>query len=177
MLDVHLLNIALLILFLSILVALPWHLLRKQRKMGRVLFHLPTPRSHKVFLGFFIVIWITVMLFHIKSVISRDWQSLSAFLPMLGLTIPLFSISSANRFEIRAAGINSQGRFTKWKELNAFQWKEEGDYKFGLGKEAYILGLIKSNDKFPWWLEWDKFQRCQRESVDKLLSQYLPKAT
>jgi hypothetical protein len=173
----RLFNIVFLVLFLSLLVALPWHLLRKQRIMGRVLFHLPTPRSHKVSLGFFIVIWIAVILFHIVFVINSGWETSSKLWPLLGLTLPLFSATSVNRFEIRAAGINSQGKFTKWKDLNAFQWKEEGDYKLGLGKEAYILGLIKSGDKFPWWIEWDKFQRCQRESVDKLLSQYLPKAT
>jgi hypothetical protein len=94
---------------------------------------------------------------------------------MLGLTLPLFSLSSLNRFEIREAGIYSQGCFTKWKDLYAFQWKEEGDYKLGLGTEMYILGLHMSGDKFPWWLEWDKFQPDQRADIDKLLSRYLPK--
>ena len=171
----HLLDIAMFILFLSLLVALPWHLIRKQRIMGCVLFHLPTPRSHKVSLGLFLVVWIAVVLYHIVSVINNGWDSSAKLWPLLGITLPLFSATSVNRFEIRAAGVNSQGKFTKWKDLNAFQWKEEGDYKFGLGKEAYILGLIKSDDKFPWWLEWDKFQRCQRENADKLLSQYVSK--
>ena len=173
----RLLDIAMFILFLSLLVALPWHLLRKQRIMGGVLFHLPAPRSHKVSLVFFLLIWIAVVLYHIVSVINSGWDSSSKMWPLLGLTLPLFSATSVNRFEIRAAGINSQGHFTKWKNINAFQWKEESDFKLGLGKEAYILGLIKSDDSFPWWLEWDKFQRCQRENADELLSHYLPKAT
>ena len=173
----RLLDIAMIILFLSLLVALPWHLLRKQRIMGSVLFHLPAPSSHKVSLVFFLLIWIAVVLYHIVSVINSGWESSAKLWPMLGLTLPLFSATSISRFEIRAAGINSQGHFTKWKNINAFQWKEEGDYKLGLGKEAYILGLTKSDDSFPWWLEWDKFQRCQRDNVDELLAQYLPKAT
>ena len=173
----RLLNICFLILFLSLLVTVPCYLVWKRRTMGRVLYHLPIPRSNKVLLGFIIVFWTSAMLAQIVSVINSGWQSSSVLWPMLGLTFPLFSLSSANRFEIREAGINSRGNFTKWKGLNAFQWKEEGDYKFGLGKEAYIFGLYKSGDKFPWWLEWDKFQRDQRENVDKLLSRYLPKAT
>ena len=175
--EERLLDIAMIILFLSLLVALPWHLIRKQRIMGSVLFHLPAPRSHKVSLVLFVVIWFAVVLTHIGIVINNGWESSAKLWPMLGLTLPLFSATSMSRFEIRAVGINSQGKFTKWKDLNGFQWKEEGNYKFGLGKEAYILGLIKSDDSFPWWLEWDKFQRCQREDADKLLSRYLPNAT
>lgn len=171
------LDIVFLVLFLSLLIALPWHVIRKQRKMGCILFHLPTPRSHKVSLGIFLAVWMAVVLFHIVSVINGGWQSSSELWPMLALVLPAFSMSSVNRFEIRAAGISAQGHFTKWKDLNAFQWKEEGDYKLGLGKEAYILGLSKAGDSFPWWLEWDKFRRCQRERVDKLLSEYLPNAS
>lgn len=173
----RLLDIAMIILFLSLLVALPWHLIRKQRIMGGVLFHLPAPISHKVSLVFFLLIWIAFVLYHIVSVINSGWDSSAKLWPMLGLTLPLFSATSVSRFEIRAAGINSQGHFTKWKNINAFQWKEEGDYKLGLGNEAYILGLTKSGDSFPWWLEWDKFQRCQRDNADELLAQYLPKTT
>ena len=175
MLVERLLDTVFLVLFLALLVALPWYLSRKRRIMGSVLFHLPTPRSHKVPLGVFLVIWITVVLFHIVYTINSGWQSSSKLWPLLGITLPLFSATSVNRFEIRAAGVNSQGTFTKWKDLNAFQWKAEGDYKLGLGKEAYILGLIKSGDKFPWWLEWDKFQPNHRERADKLLSQYVSK--
>lgn len=173
----RLLDIAMIILFLSLLVALPWYLYRKQRIMGSVLFHLPTPKSHILSLVLFVVIWIAVVLYHIVSVINGGWEASSKLWPLLGITLPLFSATSVNRFEIRAAGINSQGHFTKWKNINAFQWKEEGDYKLGLGKEAYILGLTKSGDSFPWWLEWDKFQRCQRDNADELLAQYLPKTT
>lgn len=84
---------------------------------------------------------------------------------------------SVNRFEIREAGIISQGNFVKWEKLNAFQWKKEGDYALGLGKEAYVLGVTKSGDKFPWWLEWDKFRADQCQNANKLLSEYLPKTT
>ena len=177
MLVERLLDIVFLVLFLSLLVALPWYLSRKRRIMGGVLFHLPTPKSHKVSLVFFLAVWIAVMLYHIVSVINSGWQSSSELWPLIALIFPVFSMSSVNRFEIRAAGISSQGHFTKWKDLASFQWKEEGDYRFGLGKEAYILGLNKVGDNFTWWLEWDKFQQSQRESVNKLLSEYLPRAS
>jgi len=84
---------------------------------------------------------------------------------------------SVNRFEIRESGIISQGNFVKWEKLNAFQWKKEGDYALGLGKEAYVLGVTRSEDKFPWWLEWDKFRADQRQNANKFLSEYLPKTT
>ena len=173
MLVERLLDIVFLILFLSLLIVLPWHLFRKQRKMGGVLFHLPAPRSHKVSLGIFLALWMAVALFHIVSMINGGWQSSVQMWPLLGSVFPLFTMSSVNRFEIRAVGIISQGRLTKWNDLNAFQWKEEGDYKFGLGEEAYILGLNKVGDNFPWWLEWDKFQPCQRERVDKVIVRIL----
>ena len=170
----HLLNICFLILFLSLLVTVPYYLFWKRRTMGRILYHLSIPRFHKVFLGAMIILWGGVILTQIVLVVNNGWQSSFKLWPMLGLTLPLCS-ASLNRFEIREAGIYSQGRFTKWKDLYAFQWKEEADYKLGLGAEAYILGLHMLGDRFPWWLEWDKFQREQREDVDKLLSQYLPK--
>ena len=95
---------------------------------------------------------------------------------LLVLAFGLYSLFPANRFEIRESGISLQERFIKWKDLDTFQWKEEGDYKLGLGAEAYILGLNVPTDNFPQWLEWYKFQPNQREDIDKLLSQYLPKA-
>ena len=173
----HLLNICFLILFLSLLVIVPYYLYWKRRTMGQILYYRSIPRFHKVLLGAMIVLWVGVILVQIVLVVNNGWQSSSKLWPMLGLTLPLlFSLSSLNRFEIRQTGIYSQGRFTKWKDLYAFQWKEEGDYKLGLGAETYILGLHMLGDRFPWWLEWDKFQPNQREDIDKLLSQYLPKA-
>ena len=171
----HLLNICFLILFSSLLVTVPYYLYWKRRTIGQILYYLPIPRFHKVFLGVMIVLWVGVILAQIVLVVNNGWQSSSKLWPMLGLTLPLFSLSSLNRFEIREAGIYSQGHFTKWKDLYAFQWKKEEDYKLGFGKEAYILGLNVLGDSFPQWLEWDKFQRGQREDIDKLLSQYLPR--
>ena len=171
-----LLNICFLILFLSLLVTVPCYLFWKRRTAGQILYHLSTPRFHKVFLGLMVMLWGGVILAQVVLVVNSGWQSSSKLWPMLGLTLPLFSVSFLNRFEIREAGIYFQGRFTKWEDLYAFQWKEEGDYKLGLGTEAYTLGLHMSGDKFPWWLEGDKFQRDQREDIDKLLSRYLPKA-
>ena len=171
------LDIVFLVLFLSLLIVLPWHLFRKQRKMGDVLFHLPAPRSHKVSLGIFLALGMAVVLFHIVSMINGGWQSSLRLWPLLAWAFPVFSMSSVKRFEIRAEGIISQGRLTKWNDLSGFQWKEEGDYKFGLGEEAYILGLNKVGDRFLWWLEWEKFQPRQRDRVDKLLSEYLPNAS
>ena len=172
----RLLDICFPILLLALLVTLLCYLSWKRRTMGQILYHLPTPRFHKVFLGFVVGCWTVAILAQVVLVVNNGWLSSSKLWPMLGLTFPLFSLSSVNRFEIREMGICRQGRFIKWKNLYAFQWKEEGDYKLGLGKEAYILGLNMSGDRFPWWLEWDKFQRDQRADVDKLLSQYLPKA-
>ena len=173
----HLLNICFLVLFVSLLVTVPYYLFWKRKTMGQILYHLSIPRFHKMFLGVIIVLWVGVILAQIVLVVNNGWQSSSKLWPMLGLTLPLFSLSSLNRFEIREAGIYSQGRFTKWNDLYAFQWKEEGDYKLGFGKEAYVLGLHMLGDSFPQWLEGYKFQRDQREDIDKLLSQYLPKAT
>ena len=95
---------------------------------------------------------------------------------LLGLTFGLYSLFPANRFEIREAGIYLPERFIQWKDIYTFQWKEEGDYKLGLGAEAYILGLNVPADSFTQWLEGYKFQAEQREDIDKLLSQYLPRA-
>ena len=96
---------------------------------------------------------------------------------MPSLIFFLFFLLSVGDFVITEAGLYYQGRFIEWKDLHAFQWKEEGDYKLGLGAEAYILGLNVLGDSFPQWLEGYKFQPDQREDIDKLLSRYLPKAT
>ena len=144
--------------------------------MGQVLFHLPTSKSHKVLLKFSILVWAAIVLIQIVFLITDDWQSTPQFwVVIVGPVFALFRMPSVNRFEIREAGIISQGNFVTWEKLNAYQWKKEGDYALGLGKEAYVLGVTKSGDKFPWWFEWDKFQADQRESANKCLSQYLPK--
>lgn len=169
-------NICFVIVGLSVLVALPCYLSWKQRTMGQVLFHLPTSKSHTVLLKLVILVWAGIMLMQIVFLIREGWQSAPQFwLVIVAPIFPLFRMHSPNRFEIREAGIISQGNFVKWEKLNAFQWKKEGDYALGLGKEAYVLGVTKSGDKFPWWLEWDKFRSEQRERANKLLSQYLPK--
>lgn len=144
--------------------------------MGQVLFYLPTSKNHKVLLKLVILVWAGIVLMQIMFLIKGGWQSAPQFWP--AIVVPIFSLfrmHSLNRFEIREAGIISQGNFVKWEKLNAFEWKKEGDYALGLGKEAYVLGLTKSGDKFPWWLEWDKFQSEQRERANKLLFQHLPK--
>ena len=169
-------NICFLIVCLSLLVALPCYLSWKQRTMGQVLFHLPTSKSHKVLLKLVILLLAGFMLMQIVFLIKDGWQSAPQFWPVI--VAPMFSLFrmySVNRFEIREAGIISNGNFVKWEKLNAFQWKKEGDYALGLGKEAYVLGVTRSGDKFPWWLEWDKFRADQRENANRLLSQYLPK--
>ncbi len=171
-------NICFVIVSLSLLVALPWYLFLKQRTMGQVLFHLPTPKSHKVLLKLVILVWAGIMLVQIVFIIRDGWQSTPQFWPVIvAPAFSLFRMHSVNRFEIREAGIISQGTFVKWEKLNAFQWKKEGDYALGLGKEAYVLGVTRSGDKFPWWLEWDKFQANQCQNANKLLSEYLPKTT
>ena len=144
--------------------------------MGQVLFHLPASKSSKVLLKFFIFVWAAIVLIQIVFLITDDWRSTPQLWGVIVAPIfPLFHRPSVNRFEIREAGIISQGNFVKWEKLNAFQWKKEGDYALGFGKEAYVLGLMKSGDKFPWWLEWDKFGADQRENANELLSEYLPK--
>ena len=144
--------------------------------MGQVLFHLPTSKSHKVLLKLVILFCAGIVLMQIVFLIREGWQSTPQFWPLIVLPIfSLFRMHSVNRFEIREAGIISNGNFVKWEKLNAFEWKKEGDYALGLGKEAYVLGVTRAEDKFPWWLEWDKFRADQRENANKFLSQYLPK--
>ena len=96
----HLLNICFLILFLSLLVGGPCYLSWKRKTMGRILYHLSIPRFHKVFLGVVIVLWVGVILVQIVLVVNNGWQSSSKLWPMLGLTLPLSSLFSLNRFEI-----------------------------------------------------------------------------
>ena len=154
MLAAKIINICFAIVCLSLLVALPWYLSWKQRTMGQVLFYLPTSKSHKVLARLFILVWTGILLMQIVFIIKEGWQTPPQFWPViLGPMFPLFRMYSLNRFEIREAGITSNGNFVKWEKLNAFQWKKEGDYALGLGKEAYVLGVTKSGDKFPWWLE------------------------
>ena len=170
-------DICLLILILFFISVGFYYRARKRSTMGQVLFQYPISKPYKILLGV-VIVWLTGVVFvSVVSVIRSGWLASSVLLPAICPIFFLFCMYSISRFEVRAAGIWSQGKFTKWEALTAFQWKEEGDYKFGFGKETYILGLNKSGDRFPWWLEWDKFQRDQREAVDKLLSQYLPKAT
>lgn len=178
MLAAEIINVCFAIVCLSLLVALPWYLSWKQRTMGQVLFHLPTSKSYKVFLKLIILFCVGIMLMQIVFIIKDGWQSTPQFWAVIVASIfSLFRMHSVNRFEIREAGIVSNGDFMKWEKLNAFQWKKEGDYALGFGKEAYVLGVTKSEDKFPWWFEWDKFQADQRQNANKLLSEYLPKTT
>ena len=164
------------LILLSILIGF-YHRARKRRTMGQILFQYPISRAQKILLCLGIV-WCTgVVLVTVGLVIQSGWQSSSGFWPMICPICILFCMLSMSRFEVRTTGLWDGGKFTKWEKLTAFQWKAEGNYKFGLGKEAYILGLHKPGDPFPWWLELIKFQRDQREAVDKLLVQHLPKAT
>ncbi len=175
MLVVDIISICFVIVCLSLLVVLPFYLSRRQRTMGKVLFYLPAPKIHKVLLKLVILVWVGIMLMQIVFIIKDGWQSAPQFWAATGVPICLaFRLHSVNRFEIREAGILTNGHFVNWKKLNAFEWKKEGDYALGLGKEAYVLGVTRSGDKFPWWLEWDKFQADQRENANKLLAQYLP---
>ena len=162
---------------LDILVRAPCYLLLQRKTRGQILYHLPpTSRLYKVSLGLTIVFFTGVILVLVIKT-KNGWTSLSHLLLTLGgLIFPLFFLSSVDHFAITEAGLYYQGRFIKWKDLYTFQWKEEGDYKFGLGKETYILGLNVPSDSFPQWLERYKFQRDQREDIDNLLSQYLPRA-
>ena len=165
---------------LDILVTAPSYRLWQRKARGQILYHLPTsrlyPRLHKVSLGLGIVFSTCAILTQIMLVIKNGWTSLSQMLLMPGLIFLLFFLSSVGDFVITEAGLYYQGRFREWKDLHAFQWKEEGEYKLGLGAEAYILGLNVTGDSYPQWLDRYKFQRDQREDIDKLLSQYLPKA-
>ena len=160
---------------LDILVTAPCYLLLQRQTRGQILYHLPTSRLYKVFLGLTIVFFTgAILVLVIKT--KNGWTSSSQLLLALGgLIYPLFFLSSLDHFAITEAGLYYQGRFIEWKDLYTFQWKEEGDYKFGLGKETYILGLNVPSDSFPQWLERYKFQRDQREDIDNLLSQYLPR--
>ena len=166
---------------LDILVTVPCYRLWQRKTSGQTLYHLPrsrlNPRLHKVSLGLTIVFLTGAILVPILLVVKNGWTSLPQLFLMPGLIFFLFVLLSIDHFAITEAGLYYQGRFIKWKDLHAFQWKEEGDYKFGLGAEAYILGLNVPGDSFPQWLEGYKFQQDQREDIDKLLSQYLPKVT
>ena len=151
---------------------------RKRRTMGQILFQYPISKTYKKIFFCFAIVWFAGFVSVSVVWVRNGWQPLLRFWPSIyPISIWLVCMHSMSGFEIRVAGILFCGKFTKWEALTAFQWKAEGDFKFGFGKEAYILGLYKSGDRFPWWLEWNKFQRDQREEVDRLLSQYLPKAT
>ena len=174
----HLFNIYLLVSFLFMLAIGPYYLFRQRKMRGQVLYHLPRSRLHKVSVRVTIVFFISILILAlIMSMIENRRPSSSQLLLMMPLLFPLFFLSSVDRFAITEAGLHYQGRFIEWKDLHAFQWKEEGDYKLGLGAEAYILGLNVLGDSFLQWLEGYKFQPDQREDIDKLLSRYLPKAT
>lgn len=164
----------------DILVTGPCYRLSQRKTKGQILYHLPTsklyPRLYKVSLGLGIVFSTCAILVPIMLVIKNGWTSLPQILLMPGLMFWLFFLFSVDHFAITEEGLYYAARFITWKDLHAFQWKEEGDYKLGLGTEAYILGLHVRGDSFPQWLEGYKFQRNQREDIDKLLSQYLPKA-
>ena len=166
---------------LDILVTAPSYRLWQRKTKGQILYYLPTsrlyPRLYKVSLGLGIVFLTCAILTQIMLVIKNGWTSLSQMLLMPGLMFLLFFLFSVGDFVITEAGLYYQGRFLDWKDLRAFQWKEEGEYKLGLGTEAYILGLNVQGDSYPQWLDRYKFQRDQREDIDKLLSQYVPKAT
>ena len=165
---------------LDIWVTAPSYRIWQRKAKGQILYYLPTsklyPRLYKVSLGLGLVFSACFILAQIMLVIKNGWTSLSQMLLMPGLVFSLFFLSSVGHFVITDAGLYSQGRFIEWKDLHGFRWKEEGEYKLGLGKEAYILGLNVPGDSFPQWLERYKFQRDQREDIDKLLSQYLLKA-
>lgn len=170
-------DICFLILTLFVIPIALYHRARKRKTMGQVVFQYPISKASKIFLCLGIVWCIGGVSVMVVSVILRDWMSplgpWVVIYPIYGLCY----MPSMSRFEVRTTGLWSEGKFTKWDALTAFQWKADGDYKFGLGKEAYILGLHKPGDRFPWWLDWTKFQPDQREAIDTLLSQYLPKAT
>ena len=172
----RLLDIYFLVSFLFVLVIGLPYLVWRRRTRGQILYHLPRSRFYRGFLGCMVSASIIAIFVQIILMANNNGLFPLELSPTLfGLTFCLFSLFPANRFEIREAGICLQERFIKWQDIYTFQWKEEGDYKLGLGKEAYILGLNVPGDNFPWWLEWYKFQRDQREDIDKLLSQYLPK--
>ena len=174
----RLLDIYFFVSLLFVLVMFPPYLFWQRRTRGQILYHLPRSRFYRGFLGFVVLVSTIGILVRIISMPSDSGLSVLELSPtLLVLTFGLYSLFPANRFEIREAGIYLQERFIKWTDIYTFQWKEEGDYKLGLGAEAYILGLNVLGDSFPWWLEWYKFQRDQREDIDKLLSQHLPKAT
>ncbi|MDE0503948.1 MAG: hypothetical protein OXI86_07705, partial [Candidatus Poribacteria bacterium] len=82
----NLLDIAMFILFLSLLVALPWHLIPETANDGIRSISPCAPMSHKVSFVFFLLIWIAVVLYHIVSVINGGWESSAKLWPMLGIT-------------------------------------------------------------------------------------------
>ena len=170
-------DICFLILTLFVIPIGLYYRARKRKTMGQVLFQYPIPKTAKILVCLVIVGGIGVVSVTVVSVILRGWLSSVRLWVVIYPIYVLFYIPSMSRFEVRTTGLWSGEKFTQWEALTAFQWKAEGDYKFGLGKEAYILGLHKSGDRFTWWLDWTKFQPDQREAVDTLLSQYLPKAT
>ena len=173
----RLLDIYFFISLLFVLVMFPPYLFWQRRSRGQILYRLPRSRLYRGFLGFVVLASTIGILVRIISMPNASGLSALELSPtLLVLAFGLYSLFPANRFEIRESGISLQERFIKWKDLDTFQWKEEGDYKLGLGAEAYILGLNVPTDNFPQWLEWYKFQPNQREDIDKLLSQYLPRA-
>ena len=113
--------------------------------MGQVLFHLPTSKSHKVLLKLVIFVWVGIMLMQIVFLIKEGWQSAPQFLARDSSThiFPYFVCIPPNRFEIREAGIISQGNFVKWEKLNAFQWKKEGGLRIRIGQR----GVCTRRDK------------------------------
>lgn len=170
-------DIGFLILTLFIIIGL-YLQARKRKTMGQVLFQYPISKASKILLCLFIVGCTSGALVSVVLVIRSGLQYLSwLWTSIYPICCCLFWMDSMSRFEVRTAGLWFEGKLTKWEALTAFQWKADGDYQFGLGKEAYILGLHKPGDRFPWWLDWTKFQPDQREAIDTLLSQYLPKAT
>ncbi len=169
----HLIVVGYFILVLSIS---SFYLFWKRKKMGQVVYHLPQSRFHQLLFLFMSVGYVAIPVIEIiLSRILSDSNTPSPTGLLICLTCAAVSASSANRrFEIRENGITVYGNFTRFKKLTGFQWKAEGDYKLGLGEEAYILGVHKPGDRFPWWLEQHKFQPVQQENAKKLLSQYLP---
>ena len=164
---------------LDILMTAPCYRLWQRKTKGQILYYLPTsklyPRLHKVSLGLGIVFFTCAIFASIMLVIKNGWTFLPQMFLMPSLILFMSFLFSVSHFVITEAGLYYQGRFIEWKDLYAFQWKEEGDYKLGFGKETYILGLNVPGDRFPQWLEGYKFQPDQREDIDKLLSQYLSK--
>lgn len=172
----RLLDIYFLVSFLFLLVIGPPYLLWRRRTRGQILYHLPRSKFYKGFLGIIVFVSTIALLMQIILMANNRGLAVLELSPTLfWLAFILFFLFPTNRFEIREAGIYFHERFIKWKDIYTFQWKAEGDYKLGLGTEAYILGLNVPSDNFTQWFEWFKFQGEQREDIDKLLSRYLPR--